>query len=71
MKPSTALLVIDVQVGAFDAKLIPAIDGAARSADWHVIFVPHCALEPPRVPGAFTELECSIGLEYLSSSLSR
>ncbi len=56
MKPSTALLVIDVQVGAFDAKLIPAIDGAeellvriaalvdaARSADSHVIFVQHCA----------------------------
>ena len=30
MKPSTALLVIDIQVGAFDAKLIPAIDGAAE-----------------------------------------
>ena len=58
MKPSTALLVIDIQVGAFDAKLIPAIDGAAelliriaalvdaaRCAGSHVIFVQHCAPE--------------------------
>ena len=58
MKPSAALLVIDVQIGAFDGKLIPAIDDAAellvriaelvkaaRNANSPVIFVQHNAPE--------------------------
>ena len=57
MNGSTALLVIDVQLCAFDGKLIPAIfraddllDGtakliaAARTAEIPVIFLQHCAL---------------------------
>ncbi len=53
-----ALLVIDVQIGAFDGKLLPAIPmgddllskieiliGAARKSDVPVIYIQHCAAD--------------------------
>ncbi len=56
MRDRTALLVVDVQLGAFDGELCPAISGsdqllanvahlieAARTSNIDVVFIQHCA----------------------------